>query len=506
MSSGRLSVLAAAGEAPDRLALIAKDRPYTFEELGRAVRSAAGWLTGRLEQAGGTIESWEPRPGIDAGPFGAPVVAVVAERTLETVAILLALFELGVPALLLHARLTPAERQAWVGRLGPTLLLTARDTVDAIGGPERTEPVAGQPPGAGQPPVAGGPPVAGRTPTAEAVMAMVPTSGSAGEPKATLLSRRAFLASAAASAANLGWEEDDRWLLGLPLAHVGGLSVLVRSLIARRCVVLGAPGGFDPERMAEDLERHRVTLLSLVPPMLESLLELRPAWRPPSHLRALLLGGGPVQRRLLERAAERGVPVLTTYGLTETCSQVTTQRYGTVNHGELGSGAPLDGVEVRIMDGEIQLRGPMLASGYLTSRGVIPVADSEGWLHTGDEGELDGAGRLHVRGRMDRLIVTGGENVDPHEVEAALESLESVRAAVVFGVEDPMWGQVVAVALVAEGDPPPAADLRERLAARLAPHTRPRLFCFLEALPMTAAGKVDRPLAEAAARAHLRPL
>lgn len=213
-----------------------------------------------------------------------------------------------------------------------------------------------------------------------------------------------------------------------------------------------------------------------------------------------------MQRRLLERAAERGVPVLTTYGLTETCSQVTTQRYGTVNRGELGSGAPLDGVEVRIMDGEIQLRGPMLASGYLTSRGVIPVTDSEGWLHTGDEGELDGAGRLHVRGRMDRLIVTGGENVDPHEVEAALESLESVRAAVVFGVEDPMWGQVVAVALVAEGDPPPAADLRERLAARLAPHTRPRLFCFLEALPMTAAGKVDRPLAEAAARAHLRPL
>ncbi len=500
MSSGRLSVLAAAREAPDRLALIAKDRPYTFEELGRAVRSAAGWLTGRLEQEGGTIESWEPRPGIDTGPPRTPVVAVVAERTLETVAMLLALFELGVPALLLHARLTPAERQVWAGRLGPTLLLTARDTVDAIGGPERTEPVAGQPP------VAGRPPVTGRTPPAEAVMAIVPTSGSAGAPKATLLSRRAFLASAAASAANLGWEEDDRWMLGLPLAHVGGLSVLVRSLIARRCVVLGAPGGFDPERMAEDLERHRVTLLSLVPPMLESLLDLRPAWRPPSHLRALLLGGGPAQRRLLERAAERGVPVLATYGLTETCSQVTTQRYGTVNRGEAGSGAPLDGVEVRIMDGEIQLRGPMLASGYLTSRGVIPVADSEGWLHTGDEGELDGAGRVHVRGRMDRLIVTGGENVDPDEVEAALASLESVRAAVVFGVEDPMWGHVVAVALVAEGDPPPAADLLERLAARLAPHKRPRLFCFLEALPMTAAGRVDRPLAEAAARAHLRPL
>jgi len=493
VSSGRLSVLAAAREAPDRLALIAKGRPYTFEELGRAVRSAAGWLTGRLEQEGGRIESWEPRLGMDTGPPRAPVVAVVAERTLETVAILLALFELGVPALLLHARLTPAECQAWVGRLRPTLLLAARDAGDAIGSPERTQPVDRQPP------------VAGRTPPAEGVMAVVPTSGSAGEPKATLLSRRAFLASATASAANLGWEENDRWLLGLPLAHVGGLSVLVRSLIARRCVVLAAPGGFDPERMGEDLERHRVTLLSLVPPMLESLLELRPVWRPPSHLRAVLLGGGPAQRRLLERAAERGVPVLATYGLTEMCSQVTTQRYGTVNRGELGSGAPLDGVEVRIVDGEIQLRGPMLASGYLTPRGVIPAADSEGWLHTGDEGELDGAGRLHVRGRMDRLIVTGGENVDPDEVEAALASLESVRAAVVFGVEDPTWGQVVAVALVAEGDAPPTAALRERLAARLAPHKRPRLFCFLEQLPMTVAGEVDRPQAEARARARLRP-
>ncbi|MEJ2339276.1 MAG: AMP-binding protein [Gemmatimonadales bacterium] len=473
MTGGELSVRAAAAEAPDRLALIADDHAYTFAELAASASRVARWLRARFP--GGRTST--------SGP-----VAVVAHRELEVIIALLAAFDLGVPVGLIHSRATERERRLLSELLGPALEM---DPTTAAEGSEPAEGVVTLP-----------------TPVihAESILAVVPTSGTSGKPKGVLLSRRAFLASARASAQNLGWEAGDRWLLTLPLAHIGGLSILVRALIARRCVVLAPPGRFDPVATLRTIERHRVTLASLVPSMLEALLEADPSWSPPGHLRALLLGGGPASRDLLSRAADRGVPVLTTYGLTESCSQVTTQRYGTRNRGELGSGAPLDGVELRIIDGEIQVRGPMLFSGYAERGRVWPGVDAEGWLVTGDEGELDAAGQLHVHGRLDRLIVTGGENVDPLEVEHALGSLTSVRGAVVFGVEDARWGVVVAAALVAEGGDPEPDVLREEMAAILAPYKRPRLVRFLADLPTTPGGKVDRTAAEAAARQDLRPI
>jgi O-succinylbenzoic acid--CoA ligase len=389
---------------------------------------------------------------------------------------------------LIHSRATERERQLLSELLGPAL------EIDPAAAAQDSEPDQGA--GSWETPAI----------DPESILAVVFTSGTSGEPKGVLLSRRAFLASARASARNLGWRAEDRWLLTLPLAHVGGLSILVRALIARRCTVLAPPGRFEAGWTMRAIEEHRVTLASLVPPMLEAMLEADPAWSPPTHLRALLLGGGPASRDLLTRAADRGVPVLTTYGFTESCSQVTTQRYGTCNRGEIGSGAPLDGVELRIVDGEIQVRGPMLFSGYAGRDRVWAGVDAEGWLATGDEGELDASGQLHVRGRLDRLIVTGGENVDPQEIESALQTLTSIRGAVVFGVEDAKWGMVVAAALVAEGADPEPGALREEMSAILAPYKRPRLVRFLADLPTTPAGKVDRPAAEAAAREDLQPI
>jgi O-succinylbenzoic acid--CoA ligase len=468
--SGReLSILAAAADAPDRVALISENRAYTFAELADLVAGAASRLSKTL------ADRRQP-------------VAIVAERTPETVCVLLALFELGVPAALLHDRLTTVERDALQGLVRPALTVD-RETARGLtggGGPK-------------QPEIAGS-----RAVDLESILAVVPTSGSGGLPKVVLLSRRAFLASADASESNLGWKKDDRWLVALPLAHVGGLSILVRTLVARRCAVLDSPG-FDPARTIETIRRHRITLLSLVPAMLSELLDVQPAWSPPERLRAVLLGGAPGDATLLERAADRGVPVLTTYGLTETCSQVTTQRYGTVNRGEMGAGAPLEGAELRLMDGEIQLRGPMLMSGYLDAGGLRSGLDAEGWLSTGDEGELDSAGQLHIHGRLDRLIVTAGENVDPLEVEAALIAYEPIREAVVFGVEDSKWGQVVAAALVVE-ESLEIDSLRDRLRRTLAPHKRPRLIRLLDAMPRTPSGKLDRAAAEEEARQNLSPL
>lgn len=454
MNGVELSVQSAAREAPDRLALIADDRTYTYAQLAESARRVAEDLQARRAAGSHSVD--------------APLT-IVASREPGTVITLLAAFELGLPAGLMHAGSTGRELRA------------LSEMMRAV-------------------------PEAGSTGSAGPILAVVPTSGTRGTPKGVLLSRRAFLASAAASARNLGWEAEDRWLLALPLAHVGGLSILVRALAARRCVVLAGAGPFDAMEAIRAIDEHRITLVSLVPPMLQTMLEAHPAWSPPEHLRALLLGGGPASPDLLAHAADRGVPVLTTYGLSETCSQVTTQRYGTVNRGEMGSGSPLEGVELRIVDGEIQVRGPMLFSGYLEGGHVSSGLGSDGWFSTGDEGELDERGRLHVRGRLDRRIVTGGENVDPLEVEAALRSLPSIRDAVAFGVDDAKWGSVVAVALVLEGRAPGPPALREEMESTLASYKRPRLFCFLPRLPTTAAGKVDRAAAEAAARADLQPI
>jgi O-succinylbenzoic acid--CoA ligase len=317
------------------------------------------------------------------------------------------------------------------------------------------------------------------------------TSGTTGVPRGAQLSYDALVASAAASAVNLGWREDDRWMACMPLAHVGGLSILTRCLAARAAVVLEPR--FDAATLPARLVEERVTLLSLVPTMLAKLLDEHPSWTPPSHLRALLLGGAAAPARLLARARARGIPVLTTYGLTEACSQVVT------------GGRALPGVELRIVgdEGRVQVRGPMLMSGYLGEPPLAPGA----WFDTGDLGEIDASGTLRLHARRTDLVVTGGENVYPAEVEDALAACPGVAAACVFGVPDETWGQIVAALVVPEGA---AAGFdreafRAAVTERLAPHKRPRRLALVDALPQNRAGKLDRAAAARDGTARLAP-
>ncbi len=389
--------------------------------------------------------------GVAAPAQGAAFVPIVADNRVETVATILALLDRRVPALLVHPRLTEPERAA--------LLASA----------------------------------AGQTPT-PGTAAIIFTSGTTGRARGALLSHDALVAAAAASAVQLGFTADDRWMACMPLAHVGGLSILTRCLLARACVVLEPR--FDAARLPAALLEHRVTLLSLVPTMLARLLDEHPSWTPPAHLRAVLLGGAGSPARLLAQAAERGVPVVTSYGLTEACTQVVT------------AGRLLPGVELRITapEGSIQVRGPMLMSGYLGEPPLVPGA----WFDTGDLGELDDEGRLQVHARRTDLIVTGGENVYPAEVEDALAAGPGVASACVFGVPDERWGQLVAAALVAAAgaasDDAALAALAAHLAARLAVHKRPRLVAFVNALPTHASGKLDRGAAARLFTDRLRPL
>jgi o-succinylbenzoate---CoA ligase len=328
------------------------------------------------------------------------------------------------------------------------------------------------PRGPGAPPLPLGPPYAG--PLRDRVDVHTPhtvihTSGTTGEPKAVELSYANHAAAAAASADALGVDPDDRWLCPLPLHHVGGLNVLVRCVIHRTTAVLHER--FDAGRVKSTLEAGEVTLASLVPTMLARLRDA--GLRRAPGLRAIALGGGPIPPGLLDWAADTGIPVTPVYGMTETCSQVVA-----------GSpGRPLHGVELRVAgDGEILVRGPMVARGAL---------GADGWLHTGDLGRLDAAGGLHVEGRLKELIVTGGENVAPLEVERALLSHPAVADAAVTGAPDPDWGESI-VAFVVLSAPADPGELHDWCRARIDPYKVPKAIHVVDGLPRGAGGKLLR--------------
>jgi len=447
------SLREAARERGDAPAIVTKAGVLTFAELWQRARPVAQALHASTAPQG--------------------VTAVVATLRLETLLAMYALVELGVPVVPLHPRLTAVERSALVELAGAERLLD-----ETWAPPDPAALPDAEPPAS--------------VAEDEDPLAILFTSGSSGTPKGVELSVRAFRALAAASAANLGWKPGDRWLLCMPLGHVGGLSVVLRCLAARVPVVLSPwTGAIGP--LLEDIDALGASLLSLVPTMLARILEEAPDYRFPPHVRAVLLGGDAASPSLLAAARARGISVLTTYGMTETCSQIATLSPGEGASPENGVGRPLQGTEVRIEGGEIQVRGPTLFTRYVPAERWPSPFLPDGWFATGDLGRFDEAGRLHVIGRRSDLIITGGENVDPREVEVALMACAGVREACVFPTADERWGQLVAAAVVLDPSAPPTvaaivADVQQRLAR----HKWPRRMAICTELILNATGKLDR--------------
>jgi O-succinylbenzoic acid--CoA ligase len=312
-----------------------------------------------------------------------------------------------------------------------------------------------------------------RSPDPDDIWVILHTSGTTAEPKAVPLSYGNFRASAAAAHANLPLTPGDCWLCVMPLFHVGGLSILTRSALAGSSMILHER--FDAGAVAEALESGEATVVSLVGTMLRR-LQARGLGGAPG-LRAALVGGGPVPRDLLEWGASKGLPLLLTYGMTETCSQI-----ATAEPGARGDAAkPLPGVELKIgPGGEILVRGPMVSRASLAD---------DGWLHSGDRGRLDADGYLHVDGRIKDTIVTGGENVAAAEVEEALVAHPAVADAAVVGRPDPEWGEVVTAFVVLSGEATDAAIVAH-CRAILAGYKVPRAIVRVEELPRTASGKL----------------
>jgi O-succinylbenzoic acid--CoA ligase len=412
---------------PDRIALRTPDGTNTtYAELHASSAGVAAALLGRGVAPGDRV-----------------ALALPSE---ELVVALHACLLLGAVAVPVDLRLTETERAHRTAQAA--LVVDALATLGAAGPPPEPRPV-----------------------DPDATATLMFTSGTTAGPKPVALSYDNWLWNALGSALALGLDPEERWLCPMPLAHVGGLSIQIRSAVYGTTVLLHAR--FDTDRVLAAVmdPAERITLVSLVPTMLSRLLDA--GLRRPPTLRRVLLGGGPIAPALLARARRADVAVSPSYGMTEACSQIATD------------GVPLLGTELRIADdGEVLVRGRTVAAGAL---------GPDGWLHTGDLGALDAAGRLVIAGRKADTIVSGGENVAPVEVETVILEHPGVVDAAVFGRADPEWGEaIVAQVVLADGADVAPEALRAHCAARLAPFKVPKRFEPVPGVPRGTTGKLLR--------------
>ena len=321
---------------------------------------------------------------------------------------------------------------------------------------------------------------------------VVYTSGTTGEPKGVRQTLANHVVSARGCARSLEAGDHDRWLLVLPVHHVGGLAILMRSAVCNQPVVCLA--GFEEQAVLEALRADRPTLVSLVPTMLFRLLEAG-GLEALRQVRAILLGGAPAPAGQVVAWTELGLNVCPSYGLTETCSQIATVQPGRAAElaGSVGHVGPQARVEIAgAADalggaGEIVVSGAAVSPGYIG--GVQDARFAGGRFATGDLGRLDDD-VLTVVGRLDDTIITGGESLRPEEVEDVLRAHPAVRDAAVVGEPDPVWGQLVSAWVVAPGAGP--GDLESWCRERLSSYKLPRRWHFVSRLPRSEGGKLRR--------------
>jgi o-succinylbenzoate---CoA ligase len=514
--------------APEKVALITSGRSWRYAELNTLVENLCHHLQAFMA---GTVQ---PVAG-SASPLaisGTHIVAALLPNSLEYVCLIHALARLGLVLLPLNTRLAAAELEWQLAQTGCRWLFYHEETAALAQqlSPAQChfspldEKLLRQAPAAPAPhswPLAFG----------DSPQAIVYTSGTSGRPKGAVLTYANHFWSAMASAFRLGTLPADRWLSSLPLYHVGGLAVIVRCALYGTTAVIHSR--FDVEAIDHSLEHEEITLISLVPTMLHRLLARRHHW--PASLRLILLGGAAAEPELVQKANElprrppesgiqsqrpTGPLVAPTYGLTEAASQVATMPPAEATRKPGSVGKPLLFTQVRIVDdqgnelptaarGEIVVTGPTVMAGYFEevnsprSRAGYQRATfnsqlstfslQSATLHTGDIGYLDADGDLWLVQRRTDLIVSGGENVYPAEVEAVLKAHPAVANACVVGIPDPEWGQQVAAAVVLRpGETVAESELSDFCREKLAGYKRPRTIRFMENLPETASGKIHR--------------
>lgn len=453
---------------PDRVALRFNEREWTFAEL--------------VEEAIDFAEKLHTK-GIKKGMR----IAILASSNPKLVVVLHGCMQLGCELVMLNERLSEEELNYQLADSAPNYLLVDNHTkrnlafsnkysFDEIEDAERSFlDVEKEWP-------------------KERTITIMYTSGTTGRPKGVRQSLENHVMNATGSALNLGIQPNDCWLCTMPLFHISGFSILMRSVYYGMAINLHAK--FDAEAAIEEILSGTVTRMSAVAVTLErmlTVLESKDLSFPPTF-HSLMVGGGPVPLNYLERAIERNIPVLQTYGMTETASQTTTLASEDAIR-KLGSaGKPLFFADVRIDGdekiGEICIKGPHVTKGYVGAAETInPLVD--GWLHTGDIGYLDEEGYLFVVDRRSDLIISGGENIYPAEVEQALVKHPAVKEAGVAGRQDEKWGQVPVAFIVLKGEASEEA-LRKFMKEQLASYKQPVDYYFVDQLPRNGSNKLMR--------------
>ena len=453
------------------------------ERFGRlpALVMQEGTLTfADCERESGRIAATLAALGIAPGD----IVALVAPNGPEPLLLLMALLRMGAVAAPVNHRFPAHRIDGMLERLDPKLTVYDPQacpslTVERVVSFETIEGLKKEASPKGFTPAG----------DEERPVSVIHTSASTGRPKAAQHSLSNHLHNAMGSAANLPFGPGDRWLVSLPIYHVGGYSMLFRCLLGGGTLVFPPAG----EPVAETVSKLGVTHLSLVPTQLYRLLRIPGCADLLRGLKAILLGGSAAGRALLEEAVGFGLPVYTTYGSTEMGSQISTSPTP-IGSATVDSGTLLPYREAAISpEGEILVKGPCLFMGYLRHDGLDPARDREGWFHTGDIGSLSCDGRLTVQGRRDNMFVSGGENIHPEEVEKALEAIEGIEEAIVVPVPDPEYGSRPGAWMLVNGEEPDDGEIARRVALAVGHLKTPVLFRRVgEWVTITGSNKIDR--------------
>lgn len=324
------------------------------------------------------------------------------------------------------------------------------------------------------------------------VASIMYTSGTTGRPKGVLQTFGNHFYSAVSSALNLGLSSADKWLCVAPIFHISGFSIIMRGLIYGMTVRLVEK--FRAEELERILANETVTIMSVVPFMLKKLIQQQNKTNTHynSAFRCMLLGGGTIDRETVEACLQRSIPVVQCYGMTETCSQIVALRSADALL-KLGSvGQPLFSTQLKLSkDGEILLKTPALTPGYLNLPDKLPSKMIDGWYRTGDIGHLDKEGYLYIDGRADEMLISGGENIFPQEVEQVYQRYPQINEVAVVGQNDSVWGQVPVAFVVSDRRLSPTKLINYGY-EHLARYKVPQHYIFVSELPKNASGKIRR--------------
>ncbi|MEO2078455.1 MAG: o-succinylbenzoate--CoA ligase [Bacillus sp. (in: firmicutes)] len=468
---------------PERTAVYFNEQSITFKDLYERSLGTAG----QLQTLGVRKDDY---------------VAVLLKNHLDTIVILFALQLLGVKAVILNNRLTPAEL-IWQLNDSKAAFLVVEDTFSDI-----EQAIKYEIPSLITKQKSHLFYLESKTPEIQEEISLsdtctiMYTSGTTGHPKGVMQTFGNHWWSSVGSALNLGFMEADCWLCAVPLFHISGYSILMRSVIYGMPIVLHE--NFDVERTLEDITTKKVTIMSVVGTMLTKIIDTLEESRLPSHFRCMLLGGGPAPLPLLQACLKKDIPVFQTYGMTESSSQIVTlsPEYSLAKLGSAGKPLFPAQLQIRTEDerlaepgeaGEIVVKGPNVTPGYLNRPDATKDKVRNGWFYTGDIGYLDEDGFLYVIDRRSDLIISGGENIYPAEIESVLLAHPDVAEAGVTGIEDTKWGQVpVAFIVLRNAKKVEEDELRQFCLQRLAKYKVPKDFYFTERLPRNAAKKLLR--------------